>query len=713
MHALTDFALEALLVPQGAPSPASAASDAAQTRYGLPRAVLASTGAQAAAVCERTLQLAADWLGTAPPLAHWTNGAAVAAQPGAAAEDEPHTDLAALLDHIAQRRLADDLRAAGYELQAPDALLLWLVVSDDAGALPDPARLKQAVDLLGELAWRRLRAQVAVKLLVVTEPANAAALAAWRTQIAVDALHLCSPINLHRLRLSAEEVTAQAATALAALLCGVFPSHTRAPNAACVALGAAGWTAPIAALRRGLALLSARHAVEALAAQLEAGAAEMTPGAPGLALARLPGLEQSDLDLAAAAPPPLSAPRWRELGVAWPDLAGLRVAVETRLARREERHEQTLRAARHAWLDQRMAAWQALVGEVDRLQQPEGDAPPPLARYCANLQHLAAQLDHELDALATALERSDHRLQEAETQVGAAWDAVETLCGQVPPATGRGVLMAALQPWMWPVWPYAFGVLLPQEGQRLLDAAAYRGKVRWHEANWHVLRQAALAMRQDVNRRRQRLAQLQDGVASLRTYLAAQLTTLALPAPWDWAALQRLWLAAKTHDAALAAFPAHETPLDWPAQPYDRCAERLIAHYAGATLFVERWPVLDALAQAFPPGTDGARAMSDAGAENELFFDTEAALPAGCLAWLNGMLESTLPLWPDPAPAPVSGPAGWCLLPPPAAGRPESGRGQDTLRHWRQDVANLAPGALAGRTLAIVRWAPVECEGGR
>ena len=286
MHALTDFALEALLAPQGAASPASEAREATHARYGLTRALLASTGAQAAAVCERTLQLAADWLAASPPLAHWPNASAVAVQPGAA-EEEPHAALAALLDRIAQRKLADDLRAAGYELQAPDALLLWLVVSDDAGALPDPAQLKQAVDLLGELAWRRLRAQVAVKLLVVTEPANDAALTAWRTQIAADALHLCSPINLHRLRLSTEEVTEQTATALAALLCGVFPSHTRTPGATCVALGAASWRAPVAALRRGLALLSAQHALDALAAQL-ATAAETTPGAPGLGLARLP-----------------------------------------------------------------------------------------------------------------------------------------------------------------------------------------------------------------------------------------------------------------------------------------------------------------------------------------------------------------------------------------------------------------------------------------
>jgi hypothetical protein len=670
---------------------------------------LVSTGTQAAAVCERTLQLAAAWLGAPPPLAHWTNEGAPATQSGAMPQpDDADESPAALLDRIAQRKLVDDLRTAGYELQAPDALLLWLVVSDDAGALPDPAQIKQTVDLLGELAWRRLRAQVAVKLLVVTEPANAAALAAWRTQTAADALYLCSPINLHRLRLSAEEVTEQAATALAALLCGAFPSHSRTPGAACVALGAAAWRAPVAALRRGLALLSTQHAVESLAAQFEAGAVETPPGAPALALARLPALEQSDLELAAAAPPPLPAPRWRELAIGWPDLAGLRATVEARLDRREERHVQTLRAARHGWLDQRMTAWQALLAEVDRLQQPEGGAPPPLALYAANLQHLAAQLDHDLDALATALERSDHRLQEAETQMSAAWDAVETLCGQVPPATGRGVLMAALQPWMWPVWPYAVGVLLQQEGQKLLDAAAYRSKARWHEANWHVLRQAALAMRQDVNRRRQRLEQLHGAVASLRAYLDAQLAALALPAPWDRTALQRLWLAAKTHDAALAAFPAQETPLDWPAEPCDRCAEGLIDHYTGATVFVAQWTVLDALAQAFPPETDAARPASSAEPEGDLFFDTEAALPAGCLAWLNGMLESALPLWPDPAPAPVSGPVGWCLLPPPAAGKPESGRGQDTLRHWRQDVANLAPGVLAGRTVTIVRWAAVE-----
>jgi hypothetical protein len=77
------------------------------------------------------------------------------------------------------------------------------------------------------------------------------------------------------------------------------------------------------------------------------------------------------------------------------------------------------------------------------------------------------------------------------------------------------------------------------------------------------------------------------------------------------------------------------------------------------------------------------------------------------VTWLTDLVEAALPLWPDPAVTPTAGTVGWALLPPPAPGAVDSGYGPDTLRHWREDVVNLAPATLAGQTLAILRWAPV------
>lgn len=77
---------------------------------------------------------------------------------------------------------------------------------------------------------------------------------------------------------------------------------------------------------------------------------------------------------------------------------------------------------------------------------------------------------------------------------------------------------------------------------------------------------------------------------------------------------------------------------------------------------------------------------------------------------LNGLVETALPLWPEPALTPVSGPVGWCLLPQSATGVTDSGYGPDALRQWCEAVVNLAPATLPGRTLAILRWAPVAVD---
>lgn len=708
MYSTNELLIESFLeMPTAAP-----ARTERQASHPLARALLVSIGATAGSICQRTLTLATEWLGASPPVAHWDAvlpAASGAAMPGTDARDDARDDaLLAALDAIARRKVADDLRAAGYALQTTEALTVWIVASDDAGALPDPALIAGAAATVRRLAWRRMRAEVTIRVLAVIEPATGTALGAWQRRVAASAtaVYLSSPINLRHLRVDAQEHIEQSATALAAFVCGNFPSHAQPGCDAWLGVGAAAWTAPRAAVQRGLALLSARCAVASVQAQLDrTGDDNLAVSEPAALVGRIPSLEQSDLDLAGSTPPALAAPRWRDFGVTWDDLDALRQVLPARIARRADRHAQSVRAARTAWLDTRMNAWGALLAEVDRLSCPAGESAPPLGVYGQVLAGLRARLQADLDALTTALERSDPRVHAADEQVEIAWTQVEKVCGQLPRLTTRGIVYAALQPWMWPIWPYAFHAILPQEGQRLLDSMALADKARWHEANWHILRQVTLAMSQDVHRRLHALDKLRAALAALHAYLTDALAALPLPAPWTPATLQGVWQRIQKQTPALTAFPTHLRPLEWGADALEQSGEQLVAHYAQAAECVMRWSVLDFLAQPFL-GEGNAEGAPVSGREKG-DPPTSGGLPTGCVAWLTDLVERALPLWPDPAVTPIAGAQGWCLLPPPAPGGTERGYGADSLRHWCEDVVNLAPGTLAGQTLAILRQAPV------
>ena len=716
MNAYDKLSLGDFLITQDLAS----ASSAQPARYALRRAMLVSSGDLANTVCRHALQTATTWLGAAPPVAHWDVTAVLQSDGGARESSESVTDL---LDHIARRRVADDLRAAGYDLQNPEELQVWVVASDQTGNLPNSSDLLNVGETLRNLAWKRLRSHVTLKCLAIVEPVDTTLLAEWHQQLqaGMDSVYLCSQVNLRHMRLDPADFEEQTAIALATLLCGTFPSHARDAGISCLTVGATAWTAPVAAIRRGLALLSALHMVDTLRSRLGDNAEVGTDAEQSLVSARIPTIERSDLELATAVTPTLPPVRWRDLEIGWHDLGDLRTNVQKRLDLREERHGQSLRAERHTWLDQRMELWGAILAELDGMHVADGDGPPPLDKLCLNLRTLDARLRLDLDELSVALERSERRLLAAEDQIAAAWERVEKLCAQLPPVTVKGLLLVAIQPWMWPIWPYALHVLLPQEGQKVLDGIAFRGKVRWHEANWHILRQRTLAMSQDVNQRLRRLHQVRTYMEQLRACLVRELDNLPLTAPWSQDALQSLWVTSLPQVPALAAFPIHENPITWITDLHEQCTERLVTAYCDATIFVERWTVLDSMAQPFfltrsAPGatnqdrqaeatkTDASPLWAEMGEDHSV----ESPLPADCLKWLTGLVESAQPLWPDPAVTPQAGPIGWFMLPQLTAGVSDSGYGQDSILRWCDTVVNLSPATLAGRTLAILRWAPVE-----
>lgn len=701
MNSVNDFLFETVLDMQPLPAPI----DTKGTAPVLRRALLTSVGEVAHAVCRRTLALASEWLGVTPPIAHWAIGAPEAVGDRAEIEDAAP---AAALDAISLRKVADELHRAGYELQNTEELTAWIVVGDEHGALPDPVGFQALADTLRRLAWNRIRAQTVIKLMAMVEPVDADALVIWQRQIAKYApfIYFSSPINLRHMRLDAHDHAEQTAVALTAFLYGGFPGYAQPGSQEQLAIGAAAWTAPVTTVQRGLALHSAIHLVASVRSQLK----QRTPDAklqnePDRTPTRIASLDQCDVDLAAAVPFSMPAVRWRDLNLGWDELEALRSVIPTRLERREARLEQAARLQRLDWLDQHMEAWAHLLAELDQLQCSVGEGAPPLHQYALALTALQNRFASDLDVLAAAFERNEQRMQEAVDRVESAWGKVELLCSQLPQMTTRGVLFAALQPWMWPIWPYAFHVILPQEGQRLLDGLAHRNRVCWHEANWHVLRQMTLAMGQDVNQRLHALDQLIAYCDVLHVHLVAELEALSLPTPWTHATLRTLWEGSQSNLPALIAFPAAERPLDWLSKTIDGCSEHLLAHFTTIASFVARWSVLDFLAQPFRG--------SESGGADTLYQEqkTEPAslgsLPSTCIAWLTDLAESALPLWPDPAPTPIAGAIGWCLLPQPMPGMADSGYGPETIRHWCEDVVNLAPATLVGRTLAILRWTPV------
>jgi len=157
--------------------------------------------------------------------------------------------------------------------------------------------------------------------------------------------------------------------------------------------------------------------------------------------------------------------------------------------------------------------------------------------------------------------------------------------------------------------------------------------------------------------------------------------------------LRTLWVASLPQTLALAAFSVDENPVAWMTESHEWCTERLVATYGDATAFVERWTVLDCMAQPFlltraalsaakqdhqteAANTDGAPPWSELAKDDS----AESQLPADCLKLLTELVESAQPLWPDPAVTPQVGPNGWCLLPQPAVGMADSGYGQDSIR---------------------------------
>jgi hypothetical protein len=404
-------------------------------------------------------------------------------------------------------------------------------------------------------------------------------------------------------------------------------------------------------------------------------------------------------ELGGAVPGPAIVKVRRFSQSSWHKLADLPQQVAATIRRLDDQERVTGRQARNNWLDNwvdRWSSWRAAVTAA-ALRPPAGS--PSLPSYRRDLAAQGAIVHGCLEATDGALERCSAALQTAEAESAAALARVAEVCAGFPDCSVKGILGACLQPWRWPGWALDYYRTLPDRLAALATAEERRRVLIWQEANWHVLRQLALSIQQQVHRELAAAAQLEErlrGLAQWAHHEHAQSEADEL-APWAPATLEALW--AKTCAAGLlhrlaAALAARPLPT-WPDCSTPEPGEALCAALAGAPPPLADWAALDCLAH----GLDAAAEQNPAAAAGDELS-----------RWLSALVHSAAPLWPRMATSSIQPESCWLLLPASnvwARRGPEEPAEDATERvaGWAQRGHNpIAVGACAGDALVCMRW---------
>lgn len=706
---------------------------------GLRRVLLLTDGEAAATIAEQTLALGRSWLGCEPLLVQ-------IALPQAAmtADADALEMLAAACDRLADGAWVAELAAAGWGVAKSDEIEAWLLI--DAGSRPAAARVPGAaaasdlplarVAALSELAWQRLRVYVTVRAFLLAEPTTQAAAAVCAEQLAatgVEQLGLLGPVDAARLRWTPDHWQAAAARSLATLLWSdaeLAPDRSQAYRpapeadhasvtqvaapAAQVAMapataateaqvvwgiGAAAWPTPQAALMQWLSVYGAH----ATTARLLAAPAGPTPVVadpdderppwelPALTIAP----ERHRLSVDAAAPPEPPGLVWGQRRPGWEALAALPAALRTAADARASQAHDAQYEPRGAWLAGQVDAWQAALQQLRSERLTPGW--PELLRFQGDLDTLITRLRAASALIEDWLEAAGARFRAAEDAVARAETDLASLCQSFPPANRRGLWIMLAQPWRWPALAWAYLGLLPQFGQKYLDACYHRGAARWAEANLHALRQAYLAMAQIVQDLQQEVAALTAQLAALEAELARRLAAAACPPPWDAARLaslaRRMLGDAGPGLAWILVEPASDGEAAQDATVVDASALARLSAWVGARLApLARWTAADWLTAGLEP---------------------EALLP-----WFDDFARQATPLWPAAAQAEAE---VWLLCPaaPAADGEADTGaaaRLEAALQAWVQQQGMGMPQAHCGRShadvLLLLRGAQVPLADG-
>lgn len=682
-------------------------------RIELNRILAVGYGVWAQAVCTHAEQATAQWLAAPPPLAVVQLAGDLEAQTVTASAQEV---LAAARELLASLDQKDTLARHGYAIGRPDELHLWVVTSVEPGeaAAAGPSAGRQAPDwpaLAGQVAglgaevWRRQRVRVILHALFLGPPLAQAELARGARVLAaagIPDLYIAGPVNQMHECVEESAWLPAAALALAALWWGAWPSYAIGSGAGTVhAVGASAWPSSVEAVRRWLLVRNvAEVATQLLAAP---GAPELPADVAELGDSLCHALEEPRrmvAELGGAVPEPANGQVRRFSQPSWHDLADLPQRVAAAMRRLDEQERVTTRQARNHWLDNwidRWSSWRAVM-EVAALRPPAGN--PVLPSHRRDLANLDAVVHECLATIDTALELCSKDLQAAEAATAAAQARLAHVCAGFPTYGAMGILGACLQPWRWPGWALDYYRALPDRLAALETAEERRRTLTWHEANWHVLRQLALSIQQQVHRELAAAAQLEERLGGLAEWAHDEHAQSGADdlAPWAPATLEALW--AKTCAAGilhrLAAALAARPLTTWPDCSTSELGEALYAALAGAPVPLGDWVALDCLVR----GLDAAEEPRPA----------EAAPGVELSRWLSAQVRRAAPLWPRLATSGIHPESCWLLLPASSVWSRRSPEepvedATERVAGWAQRGRNpIAIGACAGDALVCMRW---------
>jgi len=581
------------------------------------RALLLPVGEQAGQMTETVLTLSREWLGGEAPLRMGSVQAT---------SQNMNEEMAAMLDELASQSLLQSLAGQGVGIARPNEAEVWAIVDLSNGTSPDleATRLSTLLQALAELAWQRLRIHLAAHALLLATPADQPALITWVDALAApceNRIYLAGPVNESHTYLTKDTWLNHTAISLAALLWSKAPGHSHLGHQTMVgrtvvALGGVAWMTPRSALNHWLSLTFAHEFVNRLR--------QDTMSAPDHQDKETAGAEQRMREMAETLTAPPAGLVWGERRPDLRALADLPHTLVQETERVQRQRDAEAQRGRQRWLSSQLESWTKQQEELQQAYLRPSTGWPRLPANRARLSTHREMLLQQLQVVQSHLDEWGERWSQAEEASKHAQNKLAELCRLIPTPDWRGGLTVLTQPWRMVSWLWAYLVWLPQRAQQLLDALARQAMARWHENNWHTLRQLFLVQAQECQLALDKVTRLTERLAGVDQVLTTALERVDNEemSPWAGATLEHLHerLLADGSTCGLAFLAAY--PLDsWDEIGVDRLYEALRAWPQPWLDPLSRWDGVDHLVEALPgPGLSG---------------------------WFSGQVETAQSLWPS------------------------------------------------------------------
>lgn len=647
-------------------------------------ALLLAIGPAAEQVAEEAAAVSAQWLSITPPLWRLTT---MPAEPAERSLLNLRRQLSTICTEIATQTAATEAwRSGGAPAAAQATLQVWLLLELPGAAADGEAEASTAVvearigwalqslQLLDVAAWQQLRLALTPQCLIIANTAHHHLLPHCRR---LDTI-LPRPFYLVGWQAQEAATTAwqeRAAAALAALLwTDEFTAHKPAPVAAWqpayYTVGATAWLPPTAAIKRLLALLTARDLIRFGLAEQPGATVDTTavtqPAGAGddaalSALAEEVLRSGAALSIMVPAPAPIRLrrrPWWWRTALAPVDM----LIAHNNLQQNQQRTAG--RQARQQWLTTQLSHWEATWQPFNRAQLVFGMRADHFAAYEASLLHLRQRLLGRAQAVDEWLTGLADRLAHTEAQVQAASTALAAFCTDLPTPSLDGVWRFCRHPTQWPRWSWQLSVGLPWRLRTLSRALTAHEQAAYDEANGHVLRQLGMALVQDVQLQILWLQEVRSQLKTLATYLDEQIagSLPTLPPPLDLTAIdalrRRLWrpgstLPQESRDE-LARLLHREAADQWTDATLETLGEAVIGWVERAFSTLDTWSVDDWLHALFPAAPTGSGRNG---------VTSQPAAPPALTAWLHTLADKAAPLWAPQGPSTPGASAGWLVTP--------------------------------------------------